>query len=380
MNDKINENFHLVDSDEKLADIVTAFDGEDRIAVDLEADSMFHFKEKVCLIQMGTEDLTVVIDPLKVNDLSPLKPLFADPGVQKILHGSDYDVRSLHRDFDITINNLFDTELAGRFLGIRETGLGSVLKSRFDVTLDKKYQKKDWSRRPLSDGMIAYAAGDVFYLLPLAAGFENELAEKGRTGWVAEECQLLSRVRQIQPDGEPLYMRFKGAGRLDGRSLATLECLLQYRMALAEKKDKPLFKVMGNNSLLQMAKERPKNMGQLKALKVISPKQVSMYGQRLLERVEEGRAVPKKELPVYPKKRAPRLNAKVPARIKKIKAWRDVLAEELAMDPSLLLNKAQMTTISVSNPTSVEEVATIEEIKNWQKAEFSDAIVSALHA
>ena len=117
---------------------------------------------------MAANGSNFVIDPLAIPDLSPLKPLFSDVNIQKIFHGADYDVRSLHRDFGIEINNLFDTELASRFLGVTGTGLDAVVKQHLDICLDKKYQKKDWSKRPLPAEMIEYAASDVMYLLPIS--------------------------------------------------------------------------------------------------------------------------------------------------------------------------------------------------------------------
>ena len=98
------------------------------IGVDLEADSMFHYQEKVCLVQMASNDQTFLIDPLALKDLSPLAPVFADPDVRKVFHGADYDIRSLYRDFGIEVHSLFDTQIAARFLGFRETSLASLLK------------------------------------------------------------------------------------------------------------------------------------------------------------------------------------------------------------------------------------------------------------
>ncbi|CAB1068177.1 Ribonuclease D (EC [Olavius algarvensis Delta 1 endosymbiont] len=185
--------YKIIDSVDALEDLARTIDGEKTVGVDLEADSMYHFKEKVCLIQMAARDINVVIDPLRVRDLSPLKPIFRRSDVRKIFHGADYDVRSLYRDFDISINNLFDTELASRFLGYSETGLEAVLKNKFGVTLDKKFQRKDWSRRPLPEDMVAYAAKDARYLLPLAIELTRELEELGRLWWVQEECANLSK-------------------------------------------------------------------------------------------------------------------------------------------------------------------------------------------
>ena len=129
---------------ERLAEILAK---EKAIGVDLEADSMFHFQEKVCLLQIASAEGNYVIDPLELHDLSALKPIFKSTKLKKIFHGADYDVRSLYRDFQITINNLFDTQLASRFLGAAETGLDAVLTKRFRVALDKKYQKKENTKK-----------------------------------------------------------------------------------------------------------------------------------------------------------------------------------------------------------------------------------------
>jgi len=213
----MTEKFTTIDTLSSLENLAVILEKESVIACDLEADSMYHYKEKVCLLQIATNQCTYVVDPLAIGQLDSLKPMFADPKIRKIFHGADYDIRSLFRDFHIEINNLFDTELACRFLGIRATGLEPVLKKMFNVTLDKKFQKRDWSRRPLPDQMLRYAAGDTTYLVDLSNILLKGLEEKGRFFWVMEECEILSRVRPAPPvDGRPLYMKFKGAGRLSG--------------------------------------------------------------------------------------------------------------------------------------------------------------------
>ena len=154
------------------------------IGVDLEADSMYHYFEKICLLQIATESASYVLDPLALRDLSALRPVFSNPRIRKVFHGADYDIRYLYRDFRLEVENLFDTQLACQFLGLRESGLEALLRSRFHVELNKKYQRADWSRRPLSPEMLEYAAMDARYLIPLARMLERELEEKGRLPWV----------------------------------------------------------------------------------------------------------------------------------------------------------------------------------------------------
>jgi ribonuclease D len=346
--------------------------------VDLEADSMYHFREKVCLVQMAAGDTSVVIDPLALPDLSVLAPLFARRDICKIFHGADYDVRSLYRDFGIGIENLFDTQIAATFLGFTETGLDGMLRQCFDVHLDKKFQKKDWSQRPLPEEMIAYAARDVIYLEPLAQHLKAELEAKGRLAWAEEECDLLRRVRSPEVDDSPLFLRFKGAGRLDRRSLAVLEALLQLRAAIAARKDRPLFKVLGSASLLSLAQAKPTDPEALAACKALSARQISIYGQSILEAVDGALGLPVTRLPRYPRHRTPPMAPEVPDRVSALRAWRDRQARKLDIDPAVLFNKAQLFAIARECPRRIENLRSIPEIRRWQVDSFGRSLLTVL--
>ncbi|MGA9537163.1 MAG: HRDC domain-containing protein [Desulfobacterales bacterium] len=368
----------VIETPAALVDLAQKFQHAPAVAVDLEADSMYHFQEKVCLIQMATSQSSAVIDPLRLQDLELLRPVFANPAIEKIFHGADYDVRSLFRDFGIEIAHLFDTQIACKFLGAKETSLEAVLQTRFGVTLNKKYQRKDWSKRPLPDEMIAYAADDVRYLLPLTKMLAGELKDKGRLAWVQEECDLLSRVRAPQNNHEPLYLGFKGAGRLNPRSLAVLEALLQFRRRVAKNKDRPLFKVFSNKSLLQLAVEKPANTKQLDESGVLSSKQLKMYGDELAEAIHRAQQIPSDNLPVYPRKKNRAMHPAVPDRIKALKNWRDKKARALGVEPTVLLNKSMMTALATEKPVKLQSLDAVKELKEWQKNEFGDEIVGAL--
>jgi ribonuclease D len=372
------DNYKIIDTFDALKNLARSIESEKIIGVDLEADSMYHFKEKVCLIQMATRSINVVIDPLMVDDLSPLKTIFKKRDALKIFHGADYDVRSLYRDFDISINSLFDTELASRFLGYSETGLEAVLKNKFGVTLNKKFQRKDWSRRPLPPDMISYAAEDARYLLPLAQKLTDELEKLGRLGWVQEECEYLSKVRPNTDNTAPLFMHFKGAGRLDPRSLAVLEALLQYRRKVASKKDKPLFRIFGSRSLLELAEKKPANLKQLGETRALSTKQISMYGHGVIAAIDKAMQVEQINLPVYPRKKSPRVPLVVAGRVKALRKWRDEQVDRLALDPALICTKALMSAIAQQKPRRVSDLSAIKEMKNWQKKEFGQDIVQVL--
>ncbi len=371
-------NYELIDNQEALATFLHKAHAAQMIAVDIEGDSMFHFQEKVCLIQMAANGCTAVIDPLALQDLSKLKPLLESPLVCKVIHGADYDVRSLYRDFGISIDNLFDTQLASMYLGWQETSLEAVVARRFGVELDKRCQKKDWSRRPLPDNMTAYAASDVIHLIPLARALMEELEQKGRLQWVREECRLLSLVRHSESNDAPLFMKFKGAGRLENRQLAALEALLQLRNAIARQKDRPLFKIIGNAALKKIAITLPTSLKQLKQSRELSDKQFEMYGKAVMEAIRNVRRIPQDQLPRYPRQRSPRISSRVPARVKKLRAWRDEKAENLKLNPALVLNRALIKAIAVDNPKDIAALEKVEGIHLWQVRGFGDEIVKTL--
>ena len=371
--------FEFVDTPSGLDMVFKSLQDVDTIAVDLEADSMFHFQEKVCLIQIASLRRLFIVDPIQVKNLSALKPLFGNPRIKKVFHGSDYDVRSLFRDFDIVIHNLFDTELASRFLGFQQSGLDAMLQTFFNVKLEKKYQKKDWSVRPLPEAMITYAAKDVHHLLPLAKLLEEDLSRKKRLAWVEEECELLSKVRPNATNAEPMFLSFKGAGRLPPKDLAVLEALLIWRKRAARKKDLPLFKIVGNNTLLTLVRAKPRTRESLEASRALSAKQTGMYGRQLLDAISNGLKIPEDCLPVYPRTRATRLPESKIRLAKKLKSWKEKKAADLAIDPSLVLNKSQTMDIARISPTAVHDLDNMAGLKSWQIREFGEEIVRCIN-
>jgi ribonuclease D len=292
----------FVKSERLLNRIATELKREREIGVDLEADSMFHYHEKVCLIQISTPRQDMIIDPLALDNLSPLASVFSNPKIRKVFHGADYDIRSLYRDFGIEVYALFDTYIAAKALGISKPGLAALLKERLGITVNKKYQKRDWSKRPLSPGMLAYAVQDTCHLLPLSRILEVELRRKGLLRLFEQECERQTKVRPAPPDTNPLFMKFKGARKLDSRSLAVLDSLLRLRDDTARRKDRPPFKIIGNEQIMEIAKKKPVTKDDLKQIHGVSSRQVKILGPSILKKVEESLTLPKDQLPAFPKK------------------------------------------------------------------------------
>lgn len=353
--------------------------GETTIAVDLEADSMYCYREKVCLLQFTASNRTILIDPLAVADLDVLKPVFANPAIRKIFHAADYDIRCLSRDFGFEVRGLFDTMIACQFLGEEKVGLADVLGKYFNVELDKQFQRANWAQRPLSAEMIRYAAEDTRHLHRLVELLEGRLAEKGRLDWVAEEFALLERARFGDHEG-PLFLRAKGAITLDRRQLAILEELLQWREAEAQRRDVPPFKVLGNAPLLDMARRAPQTQTALNAIEGLFPKLIERYGRQLLAAVEAGQNLPVSQLPSYPRQPRTEKDPAADQRLAALKAWRKGRAAALEIDSGVLINNALLESLARQCPRSGAQLEKLPGLKNWQRRVLGDDILAVLRS
>lgn len=372
------EQTEILTTNAQVAELAARLAAETTIAVDLEADSMHNYREKVCLIQVSTRQHTVLIDPLAVTDLSPLQRVFKDPAIRKIFHAADYDLRSLKRDFNLNIHGLFDTMISAQLLGEERIGLADLLRKYFAVELDKKFQRADWSQRPLSAEMVRYAAEDTCYLHRLVELFEARLEELGRTSWATEEFALMEAVRFAETEG-PLCLRFKGAGTLPRRELGVLEQLLQWREAEGERLNRPVYKVLGNKALLTLAQRMPAEKDLLRGIEGLSPRLIDKYGRALLAAVRDGLAMPEADLPTFP--RPPRRGAKDPAmeeRVKTLKQWRQEQAGKYALDPGVLINNAAIEALAAANPQSVAALDEVAGLKNWQKLALGKSLLLTL--
>jgi ribonuclease D len=370
--------FTFIESDTDLADACDRISEHTIIGVDLEGDSMHSFKEKICLIQIATKDEAFLVDPFTIHNFSPFVTILENPNIIKVFHGADFDVRSLDREMGAQIQNLFDTEIACRFLNVRERGLAALIKDHFDVHVDKKFQKQDWSQRPLKSDMVAYSVGDVAYLIALHGILVERLSSIGRLHWAKEEFEAQAKVRYEDNHAPPFFKKFKGAGKLDNRSLAVLENLLALRMELAEEKDVPLFKVMSNQSVLAMATGRPGSAQEMVAKKMLSKRQAHMFGHLCRQAIADAMALPHKDLPAYPRTAMPRKTPEVMARITALKTMREKKSDSLGIEPGFLINNTTITALAVEKPATRADLDALSLLRNWQKEALEDAVLETL--
>ena len=369
----------IITKAERLSEVASILCRQTEFAVDLEMDSLHHYQEKVCLIQVSTRTESWLIDPLALKDLSPLAAPLGDPAIRIVMHGADYDIRSLHRDFGIEVNNLFDTMLASRFLGITEFGLAALLKARFGIELNKKYQKADWSKRPLSPEMSAYAAADTSDLLPLYDQLNAELVAKGRLRWLEEECRLVCQARVTEKEG-PLFISCKGAGKIKGRTLAVLEGLLQLRDSQARELDRPPFKVISVETLLEVAEKRPRTLHDLAGIKGMTPGQIHRFGDRILAAVSAALSLPEEELPRFPRQRREEPADGTKERLKRLKSWREQHSSQQGLEPGVVAPNWLLEAVADAHPASVAELDGIAGMREWQKGLYGQELLQELAA
>jgi ribonuclease D len=272
------------DALERLAD---ALRPEAVIAVDTESNSFHAYRERVCLLQISTREHDFVVDPLSV-DAAPLGEILCD-GRVTVLHGADYDIRCLKREYGWRLPRLFDTMAAARRLGAPGLGLSALVEAHFGVRLSKAHQRSDWGRRPLTPDQIVYASLDTHYLLPLHDRLAAELAARGASEAARDEFHRIAAVepreRVFDPEG---YRRIRASRELDLAGCAVLRALWLAREGRARELDRPPFKVLPEQTMVDIARLRPRTSGDLGRIRGVTPSVLRRMGGAILAAVAEG--------------------------------------------------------------------------------------------
>ncbi|HEY2066539.1 MAG TPA: HRDC domain-containing protein [Gemmatimonadaceae bacterium] len=348
------------------------------LALDTEGASFHRFVDRIYLLQLSTRDEHAVIDPIPIGKPLALGRLLEDPGVEVVFHDADYDLRLLEQDYGWKVRHIFDTRVAAQLLGYTAFGLAALLERFFDVKLDKKHQRADWSMRPLTPDMLDYAAQDTRYLLELKDRMSAELARMGRMDWAREEFALLEGTRWGDDDPSQSFLKLKGARDLSRRELAVLRELVPWREGVAGQMDRATFRVLGNEQLLDIARSQPQSREALGKIKGMPRGILEQRGNELLDAVRRALAVPEGELPRFPK--APRWDRdpEFDTRVSALKTARDAAAKRLALDPGVLCSRDRLEAVVRRNPATIDEMREIPELRRWQVAELGDAFVAAL--
>ena len=336
--------FLWVNTPQALDFFVTNLRGYFPIALDTEADSLHHYRESVCLIQVTHDSRHFLIDPLSAFPLDELWP----PTSRHtwILHGADFDLRMLRRAGAPEPQAVFDTMLAAQLLGLKAFGYGALVEQFCGITLNKGSQKADWSRRPLSQTMIDYAVQDTEYLEPIADALGAQLDDKGRRAWHEQSCaRVVESSKSIRQDDPENDWRISGSALLSPQALAIVRELWLWREKEAEAVDLPVFKVLHNELLLDLASWSAANprvspMGAPRWPQRSSPARA----ERLIEAIERGRQAP--PVPRPPRGVRPQRDKDAEVRMEKLRVHRDKIAADLAIDPTVIAPKSTLQEVS----------------------------------
>jgi len=347
-------------------------------ALDTEADSMHSYFHKVCLIQITADGRHFVIDPLALepSDLAPLWEVVGDPSTPVLVHGADYDIRILDRDYGARVRGLQDTQIMAQLLGEEKTGLAALLDKELNVRLDKRYQRADWGRRPLKAAQLAYAAADTAYLGELTGRLRSRLEELGRWGWAEEEFLSLENVRHVSPEPDPVaFERIKGARALRGADRDRIFSLHRWRDRKARALDVPPFKILGNLQLMLLAQEPPADLTELGKIEGIGPRAVRRWGRELLRCLDRPQRAP--EWVRIP--RDAKVEPAVRRRIKRLLAARDAKSADLGFQGGLLCPRGSVDSVATRVPvcSTVDDLADAG-LLGWRLEVLADDFLAAL--
>ena len=374
----MTDEYELIDDEAGFRKAVEAITRERRIGLDLESDGFFRYPEQVCLIQVSTSHDVFVIDPLAIGGMEPLGEVLANRRVETILHAGSHDVLSLDRDWGIRIKSMFDTNIAAAFVGMPRLGLGTVLEQALgvDIPKEKRIQRSDWSNRPLSRTALDYAANDVRYLHELRDSLGNQLEELGREDWVREECQRLAETRYEPSDPEMSVFNVKGWRNLDGRGLAILKALVDYREDHAIRLGRPHFRVVPDMALISLAQKPDVKLRSVRGLGKFAH---GGLAEGIRGAIAEGSSANPPRRPAQPSPpRIPRGEREgISRRLSKLKQWRIAQGKCLSLDPALLWPMKSLQRIARS-PDNLQAELREPEVRRWQREEFGESLRGAL--
>jgi ribonuclease D len=364
----------LITQQTQLDALVDHLSAQTSVAIDTESDSLYAYREKVCLIQVSIPGADFLIDPLAPIDLQPLAPLLADEKIQKVFHASEYDVMCLRRDFEFTFKNLFDTMWAARILGWQRVGLGDILQEHFSIPLDKKWQRHNWGKRPIEPAALSYAQSDTHYLLRLR---DVQLRELRRLERLEEAHEVFSDLAQARYNGHEFtpddVWSVKGVWDLDGRTQAILRQLVILRDREARRQNRPAFKVIGDKTLLQLAERAPHTLDQLQGLEGMTAGQRQRYGAALLEAIARGGKDP---APAPPHRT--QIDPDISTRYEALRAWRKQAAAQRGVEPDVIVSNAVLMEVAQRQPRTLDQLPNLPWFGEWRRNTYGPALLQVI--
>ena len=353
----------VVEDDESYTHMCADLAAQPAIAVDTESNSLHAYQERVCLIQLSTRENDYLVDTLAIHSLEPLGKIFANSATQKVFHAGDYDLTCLKRDYAFTFANYFDTSIAAAVVGEENLGLSTLLTKYFGFSVDKKYQRANWGKRPLSPEMLRYAQSDSHFLLPLRDRLLPCLEATGRLNLVLEDCAALAQQTPPMKNHSEDVWRVKGINGMKPRALSLLQQLNHLREEIARKQDVPLFKVMSDAALVEIATTQPKHIQELDLLPSLSKSQVRRYGKQIMQTVADWHKSPGN----LSRPRVQYLDESIQRRRELLGDWRKQMAQREGLSSSVILPKDLLESIAAQ---PIKSKAELEQVMQASPTRF----------
>ncbi len=366
-----------VDTPDVFPTLLEELHRQPTVAVDTESDNMFVYRESVALLQFSTPTRDYLVDPKSDIPLQELEAFFADPGIEKIFHAAEYDLIGLWRDFHFKVNHIFDTMQASRILGKTRVGLAALLQEYFGVTLDKRWQRSDWGKRPLPAEQRAYAAYDTRYLIPLRDHLYQELVDRGLWELAQEDFERLSEPLEIDHTFNPQgFWHLPGVEDLAPQELRLLQALYLWREEEAKQHNVPPFRILHNQELVTLARRSPRSLAQVRSFLDRKRRNDRDFVARLFRAIQKAKSL---SVPTPP----PRSARPSPAylrRLERLRSWRRERAQVLGVESDIVLPRSAMTAIAEHAPGSLEELRTLGVLGPVRLRLYGEEIVRLLKA
>ncbi|RMH05317.1 MAG: ribonuclease D [Planctomycetota bacterium] len=371
----------LVRTGTELKAALAAWRAAGVIGVDTESNSFYAYTDRLCLFQVTADGEDWLADPLALGDeLRAARELLEDSAVTKVFHAAEFDLMLLKKDLGAEVRGLFDTQVAMTLLGHEKTGLAALIRSYYGLELSKKEQRSDWGRRPLTEAQIAYARIDTHFLPDLYRRLRAELEEKGLAEAARGEFARLEREilppRRIDPDG---WRRLKGARALDPTAAARLRELFRWRERTAEALDKPVFRILANETLVDLAARPPRDLKDLAGRKGVGWGKARRIGAELLSALAAAAGqqahdhIPEKVSREERRRRRARREIQ-----DALRRWRKERAEELGLPSERLMHRRHLEEIGRRLPRTRQELAAVVDLNDWQRENLEDSLLELL--
>jgi ribonuclease D len=373
--------YTLISTDEAFRSMLERLTAAPRLAIDIEADSLYHYFEKVCLIQISTDIDTFILDPLSITLIGELGPILSNPAVEKVFHAAGYDVFCLRRDYGFAFANIFDTYIAAQLLGHEFLGLSALMEAILGIYHSKRRQRDDWSHRPLAEEQLEYAAMDTHHLLRLRDDLEIKLKDKGRLSWAQEEFAAAAVIERPEKEFDTEgFRRIKGNRDLSLQEQAMLRAIFLTRDRIARQLDVPSFKVLNNSVLIELVKKPPKSAREMFDRPGVSYRVARKFSDEILQTLEESR----QQDPTFPES-PQRNNWKPPSRavrlrLESLRNWRQAKSKELGLNIGVVFPANLLENLAAVPPADLQEMSGLPGMRQWRVREFGGELLHVVNS